>query len=51
MYRVFNMGIGYVIILREKNVTEAMQILKKMRQAPVVIGEITKGKNTVTCIN
>lgn len=51
MYRVFNMGIGYVIILREKNVTAAMQILKKMRQAPVVVGAITKGQNTVACIN
>lgn len=51
MYRVFNMGIGYTIIVREKNVTDTMTILKKMRQAPVIIGKITKGKKVVTCIN
>jgi phosphoribosylformylglycinamidine cyclo-ligase len=51
MYRVFNMGIGYTIIVREKNVTDTMTILKKMRQAPVVIGKIIKGKKIVTCIN
>jgi len=51
MYRVFNMGIGYTIIVREKNVTDTMKILKKMRQAPVIIGKITKGKKVVTCVN
>ncbi len=51
MYRVFNMGIGYTIIVRERNVTAAMQILTKMRQAPVIIGGITSGHKQVTCIN
>jgi phosphoribosylformylglycinamidine cyclo-ligase len=51
MYRVFNMGIGYTVILRQKNVTAAMNILKKLRQKPVIIGEITKGTKSVNCIN
>jgi phosphoribosylformylglycinamidine cyclo-ligase len=51
MYRVFNMGIGYTIIVRPKDVDATMKILKKMRQAPLVIGKITKGKKVVTCIN
>jgi len=51
MYRVFNMGIGYTIIVRQKDVDATMKILKKMRQAPVIIGKITKGKKVVNCIN
>jgi len=45
MYRVFNMGIGYVIILRQKEVTATMNLLKKYN--PMVIGKIEKGSRKV----
>ena len=51
MYRVFNMGIGYTIIVRENKVDETMKILRKMRQAPVIVGKITKGSKVVKCVN
>ena len=47
MYRVFNMGIGYVIVVREKDATAAMNLLKGLRQAPVIIGAIEKGQKKV----
>ena len=47
MYRVFNMGIGYVIILRQKDASAAMTLLSRQRIAPVVIGHIEKGAKQV----
>jgi phosphoribosylformylglycinamidine cyclo-ligase len=47
MYRVFNMGIGYVIIVRQKDATAAMALLTKQRQMPVLIGTIEKGVRKV----
>ncbi|HOM59568.1 MAG TPA: phosphoribosylformylglycinamidine cyclo-ligase [Kiritimatiellia bacterium] len=47
MYRVFNMGIGYVIIVRQKDAAATMSLLTKMRQAPVLIGAIEKGPRKV----
>ncbi len=47
MYRVFNMGIGYIVIVRRKDLTATLRILKTHRQAPVVIGAITKGDKHV----
>jgi len=47
MYRVFNMGIGYVIIVRQKDATAAMSLLSKMHQAPTLIGMIEKGPKKV----
>ena len=47
MYRVFNMGIGYVIIVRQKDATAAMSLLSKMHQAPTLIGTIEKGPKKV----
>lgn len=51
MYRVFNMGIGYVIILRQKDAKAALDILTALRQNPVVIGEITTGHRKVVYKN
>jgi phosphoribosylformylglycinamidine cyclo-ligase len=48
MYRVFNMGIGYVIVVREKDVSATLSLLKGLRQAPVIIGAITKGQKKVS---
>ncbi len=47
MYRVFNMGIGYVIVVRQKDATATMNLLKGLRQAPVIIGAIEKGQKKV----
>lgn len=47
MYRVFNMGVGYVIIIRPANLNAAMKILKQHRTDPMVIGSIEKGKKGV----
>jgi phosphoribosylformylglycinamidine cyclo-ligase len=47
MYRVFNMGIGFCIVVRQKDATAAMALLSKMRQTPVLIGVIEKGPRKV----
>lgn len=51
MYRVFNMGIGYTIMVRAEAVDATMKILQDLRQAPVIVGRITKGKQVVNCVN
>jgi phosphoribosylformylglycinamidine cyclo-ligase len=47
MYRVFNMGIGYIIVVREKDATATMNLLKAQQQSPVIIGAIEKGHKKV----
>jgi phosphoribosylformylglycinamidine cyclo-ligase len=47
MYRVFNMGIGYVIVVREKDATATLSLLKAQQQSPVIIGVIEKGHKKV----
>jgi phosphoribosylformylglycinamidine cyclo-ligase len=48
MFRVFNMGIGYMIIVPKKEAEAALSILKKEKQPAKLIGEITTGhKKTV----
>jgi phosphoribosylformylglycinamidine cyclo-ligase len=51
MYRVFNMGIGYVIIVTPSKAEATMKILKNLRQQPTIIGKITKGRKITKCIN
>ena len=51
MYRVFNMGIGYVIIVPKKLLTKAMNILKGGHHCFNVIGTIRKGNGKVTFVN
>ena len=51
MYRVFNMGIGFVVILPKNQLTKATNILKAMHQPYSVIGVIRKGKGVVTYKN
>jgi phosphoribosylformylglycinamidine cyclo-ligase len=50
MYRVFNMGIGYVIFVRKKDVENTMAILKEQRAAPRIIGKVEKGKKSVVLV-
>lgn len=47
MYRVFNMGIGMVVIVRPGKVDEALQILRKAGEKPVAIGNIQTGRKGV----
>jgi len=51
MYRVFNMGIGYVIAIRKENVIKALKALRKQGTQGVVIGFVDKGKGVVRIRN
>jgi phosphoribosylformylglycinamidine cyclo-ligase len=47
MYRVFNMGIGYVLIVRARNAARALKVLNARRAEPAVIGTIQRGPRGV----
>lgn len=51
MYRVFNMGIGYVIFVRAKDADAAMEILKKEKARPKIIGCVEVGEGKSRLIN
>ena len=51
MYRVFNMGIGFVVILPKNQLEKATNILKAQHQSYNVIGVIRKGTGVVTYKN
>lgn len=51
MYRVFNMGIGYIIIVRKGDEDRTMSILGRTEYTPVIIGHIEKGQKGVKLIN
>jgi phosphoribosylformylglycinamidine cyclo-ligase len=51
MYRVFNMGIGYVIIVRAAEAGTALATLKKAGQKAIVVGRIEKGTGKSVLIN
>ena len=51
MYRVFNMVIGYVVILPKNQLEKATNILKAQHQPYSVIGVIRKGTGVVTYKN
>lgn len=46
MYRVFNMGIGYIIVVRPADAPEAMAALEKEDAAPLILGYIAPGRKT-----
>jgi phosphoribosylformylglycinamidine cyclo-ligase len=48
MYRVFNMGIGYIIVVRNRDAGTALDTLKALRAGPRVIGEVKQGSGKVT---
>jgi len=43
MYRVFNMGIGFVLMVSEKDAEETLRILRENGQQALCIGEVAKG--------
>ena len=51
MYRVFNMGIGLVIIVRSADQNAAMTVLRRAKAAPVEIGRIERGRGAVRMQN
>jgi phosphoribosylformylglycinamidine cyclo-ligase len=51
MYRVFNMGIGMVVIVRPGDAAGALRVLAKAGERPVVIGKIVKGTRQVRLVN
>jgi phosphoribosylformylglycinamidine cyclo-ligase len=51
MYRVFNMGIGMVVMVRKADAKKAMQVLRKAGEKPVLIGHIEKGRGDARLIN
>ena len=51
MYRVFNMGIGFVVIVPKRSLEKATNILRAQHQPYSVIGVIRKGKGVVTFKN
>lgn len=51
MYRVFNMGIGFVVIVAKRDLVKATNILKAAHQPYSVIGVCRKGTGIVTYVN
>ncbi len=47
MYRVFNMGIGYVLAVRAADVPPALRVLRAARCAGTVIGRVERGPRDV----
>ena len=44
MYNVFNMGIGFMIVVDEDKVEKTMEVLKSNGEKPVLLGEIVEGE-------
>lgn len=51
MYRVFNMGIGLVIVVRPADQAKALKALRAAGEKPVVIGQVTKGTGECRVVN
>lgn len=47
MYNVFNMGIGMILVVAEKDVERTMEILTANGEKPSVIGTVTDGEGIV----
>jgi phosphoribosylformylglycinamidine cyclo-ligase len=50
MYRVFNMGIGYILLVRPAFADSIMAHLEQLGESPIVLGEITDGSGKVHVI-
>jgi phosphoribosylformylglycinamidine cyclo-ligase len=51
MYRVFNMGIGYVLMVGKKDVDKTIKILKANKQRAIIVGEVMAGSGKSVLIN
>ncbi len=50
MYRTFNMGIGFILVVSKKDTDSILRRLKRLGQNAYFIGRITKGKRGVRYI-
>ena len=50
MYRVFNCGYGYILIVSKKDIDTTFKILNKEKQPAKVIGQIKLGKRTTVLV-
>ncbi|GJQ59976.1 MAG: phosphoribosylformylglycinamidine cyclo-ligase [Candidatus Scalindua sp. AMX11] len=50
MYRVFNMGIGFVLIVSKSFSSSVLKNLQKMKEEAFVIGEVVKGDGRVEIV-
>ncbi|MCP4246930.1 MAG: phosphoribosylformylglycinamidine cyclo-ligase [bacterium] len=51
MYRVFNMGIGYVLAIRPAYANGAMRVLRRAGEQPSAIGRVTSGRGRVVLVS
>jgi len=51
MYRVFNMGIGYVLMVGKKDVDQTLKILKANKQRAIIVGDVVAGSGKSVLIN
>ena len=51
MYRVFNMGIGYVLIVRPSFADSITAHLQQLGESPIVLGKITGGSGKVHLVS
>jgi phosphoribosylformylglycinamidine cyclo-ligase len=47
MYRVFNMGIGFVLAVRPRSVVPVLRTLKRAGEQAFVIGRVRRGRRSV----
>ena len=50
MFRVFNMGIGYVLIVARERTSEILEALQRMGETAWLIGEVQRGSREVQII-
>ena len=50
MYNVFNMGIGFMIIVDEDKADKTMETLKVLGEKPVLLGEVVEGEEGVDLV-
>jgi phosphoribosylformylglycinamidine cyclo-ligase len=51
MFKVFNMGIGLILVVAKKDTQKIMKKLSSLKETPFLIGEITSGKRQVRLLN
>jgi len=47
MFRAFNMGIGYCLVVARNDADRTLDLLRQAAESPVVLGEITAGEGRV----
>lgn len=47
MFRVFNMGVGFILIVRPTFVAGVMRILRRAKERPFVLGKVRRGAGRV----